>query len=228
LIKMAIKVISMSKISVNWTVRVPEIIAELLKSDEKESKILWTKWILDKRRLLITTRKKGSHDSVSYGTIRSYDKVFLMTIPHAIRDILELDIGDDILWIVDENTNIIVKNSILPKNCITREPSILMNITYASPLKTRIPNNIKEYLKVGTGDTVAFLHNHNITIEKYDEKDKSSKLISTTKISSGTEIYVDKQIRTLLDLEDLVLWILDSDGNIILKNAILPDICSER
>ena len=45
---MTIKIISMSTITTNWTVRVPEIIAELLKSDEKESKTLWIKWILNK------------------------------------------------------------------------------------------------------------------------------------------------------------------------------------
>lgn len=223
---MVIKVISMSKISINWTVRVPEIIAELLKSDEKESNILWIQWILDQERLLVTTREKKDN-FISYGTIRNYDKVFVMTIPPIIRDILKSGIGDDILWIVDENTNIIIKNSILPENCITKESSILMDITYASPLHTRIPKIVREYLKVGLGDNVAFIYDNNVTIEKYDEKNKPSKLIGMTKISFRTEIYLEKKIRALLDLEDLILWILDSNGNIILKNAILPDKCSE-
>jgi len=217
----------MSTITTNWTVRVPEIIVELLKSDEKEPKTFWIKWVLDKGRLLIKTVEKSDHDFVSYGKIRSYDKFFAMTIPPTIRDILELEIGNDILWIVDKNSNIIVKNSILPENCITKEPSILMNITYISPLRTRIPKNMKEYLKVGSGDTVAFLYDNYVTIEKYDKEVKPSKLISTSKISYNEEVNIDRRIRALLDLEDLILWILDNNGNIILKNAILPDICSE-
>lgn len=221
----------------NWTVRIPEIITELLKSDiiksdtkeAKESTILWIKWILDQGRLLITTREKNGHDLVSYDVIRNYNKVFVMTIPPIIREILELYIGTYILWIVDEKTNIIVKNAILPENCITKEPSVLMNITYVSPLYTRIPKNIREYLKVDPGDTVAFFYDNDITIEKYDEikSSKSSKLIGITKMYN-TEIYFNKQMRSLLNIEDLILWILDSNGNIILKNAILPDICSEK
>lgn len=234
---MSVKVISMSKITMNWTVRIPEIITELLKSDiiksdtkeAKESTILWIKWILDQGRLLITTREKNGHDLVSYDVIRNYNKVFVMTIPPIIREILELYIGTYILWIVDEKTNIIVKNAILPENCITKEPSVLMNITYVSPLYTRIPKNIREYLKVDPGDTVAFFYDNDITIEKYDEikSSKSSKLIGITKMYN-TEIYFNKQMRSLLNIEDLILWILDSNGNIILKNAILPDICSEK
>jgi len=225
---MAIKVISMSTITTNWTVRTPDIIVELLKSDEKESKMLWIQWIFDKGRLLIKTVEKKDQYFVSYGKIRNYGKMSLMTIPPIIRDILKSVIGDDILWMVDENSNIIVKNSILPKNCITKEPSILMNMTYASPLNTRIPRNILEYLEVGPGDKVSFLYDRYVTIRKYDERFKSSKLIDITKIPSNSEIYIDKKIRALLDIEDLILWILDNNGNIILKNAILPDICSER
>lgn len=43
---------------------------------------------------------------------------FFIYLGKDIRDRLKVDIGDDILWIVDERKNIIIRNSFLPDICL--------------------------------------------------------------------------------------------------------------
>ena len=226
---MAAKIIAMSTITSHWNIRVPEIIVELLKKDQEEQ--IWVKWSLLHRALILTRKDKENTkgEFISSGRIRNYEGFSQLTIPSDIRKLLDVGIGDDILWIIDEYSDIMMKDTILSPGCVTEDKAILMNMSTFSPSVTRIPKDIREYLKVNVGDRVAFLRSdNNIIIEKYDEKNIPPNFISQIKITPSDEIYIHSQVRWLLDLEDLVLWILDnSNGNIVLKNAILADICAE-
>jgi bifunctional DNA-binding transcriptional regulator/antitoxin component of YhaV-PrlF toxin-antitoxin module len=237
-----IKIIDSSKIIKLAATNIPSYVADIL-SLTADDEILW---IFGENRNVILRKSSGIRPSfkelkpkelfiarcIAYAVPKR--KEWRIQIPKDIREILHIPTVDRILWALDENANVIVMSSVLSNDCMK---NILNNdissiVIYVTPLSglglMTFPKEIREFLDINHGDIVKLNDtNGNITITK---SPISSVYYSTT--IAGTKkdtfsIYLGKEIRDILkvDIGDSILWIIDENKDIIIRNSFLPDIC---
>ena len=158
----------------------------------------------------------------------------VIQIPKDVMDILEIGEDEKILWILDENGNIIIKNTFLPTDCtkiILKQDIGAMAISLSHINRrgfTTIPIEISDLFDMQIGDTITLsLDTHDNIIVNIDITTNSDRSIQTTKIYKEFHIHLDTDVRTKLkiDIEDSILWILNENGHIIIRNTILPNVC---
>jgi bifunctional DNA-binding transcriptional regulator/antitoxin component of YhaV-PrlF toxin-antitoxin module len=138
--------------------------------------------------------------------------------------------------IIDSDRNIIVRHAFLSNICsidiLNKNISALViDITtlvqqpgYIS-YQTSLPKNVRELLGVYEGDifTLSLDESDNIVINQKIVKNlvQDAKLISTGRFS------ISEESRNIFNIipGDKILWIIDEDGNIIMRNVILSDNC---
>jgi antitoxin component of MazEF toxin-antitoxin module len=155
-----------------------------------------------------------------------------VTITGDVRKAVNADIGDDILWILDNEKNIIIRNNVIlgkcSKNIFNKEIGALIigltSLPYQSKIIT-IPKEITNILGAREGDEISLsLDNYgNIIISKEIRKNLLQKAILPYR--PYYYMYMTDPVTNILDTTDYILWFFDEEGNIIIKNDLLPDIC---
>ena len=89
---------------------------------------------------------------------------------------------------------------------------------------TSIPKEIIDILGLSEGDLITLsLDDHsNIIVSKGIEKNV---IEETLVIGKDRRIYLINTVIDLLDNTDRILWYFDEEGNITIKNDLLPDNC---
>lgn len=213
-------------------------IADILKISAKDDIL----FILDENRRIIIRRyptplrlEEKFLSSAKVGERifgKERETEFRIHVSKDVIDILEVDKDRKILWILDENGNIILRNTFLFSKCaidiLNQDTSamIIFLTKISTAGLTTIPKEVLDILDIDIGDTIAFIIDKfgNITV---NVAPLSNELLGETKIYDAYKIYFSIEVREKLkvDIGDNILWIFDENGNVIIKNTILPNTC---
>lgn len=151
------------------------------------------------------------------------------TIPKDISMILKIKDKDRLVWIVDENNNVIIKDTTLPDTCIIN--GIILDISAVSHNRAiNIPPNVRNLFFINAEDVIVFvIKNDNIIIKPFEDLDidiDNLRKHELATVQSTGQIYLSKILTDFINIKDNhLLWILDKDGDVILRNTVLPNAC---
>ena len=150
------------------------------------------------------------------------------TIPKDISRILKIKDKERLAWILDDNNNVIIKNTIFPDTCAINGE--ILDISFLAHNRSiNIPPNIRNLLNINAEDVIVFvIKNGNIIIKPFKDIDINIDNLKyeLTMVQTTGQIYLTKILKDFINPKDNhLLWILDTDGDIILRNTVLPNTC---
>jgi bifunctional DNA-binding transcriptional regulator/antitoxin component of YhaV-PrlF toxin-antitoxin module len=229
-----IKILNVSSIASNNSTLIKNEIADILKIKDEDEII----FVLDENNRINVKRypvplvpgEKFLSSSRIGEREREKEPQFYTHISPDIVNIIELDEYRKILWILDKNGNIIIKNVFLSSECTKyilghKISAMIISLSKIRHLRTTtLPSGIVEILDINIGDTIAFYLNefNNIVVTTIPNRSLGIEV----KVLDKYVIYFTKIMEILnVNIGDNILWILDENGNIIIKNIILHDSC---
>ena len=226
-----LKALSLSIISPNRTISIKKEIMDLLDINF-DDEILF---VLDKNG---TVNIRKFEKNMTLGTGEKYistSHIFQhrgqtyinlsITITGDVRHTVNADIGDKILWIIDNDGNIIIRNDVILGECSTNIfnkdiGALIIGLTQL-PHHSKtlpIPKEIKDILGMHEGDKIV------LSLDEY------SNIIVSVETGKKAMVHYDTRlidaVVNILDNTDKILWFVDEEGNIIIKNDLLPDNCT--
>ena len=86
---------------------------------------------------------------------------------------------------------------------------------------------MRDLIFVESGDVIVFvIKNCNVIIKPLEEMDELLEIVGMSKITDMEHIHLRKELLNIIYPKDSrILWILDIDGDIILRNTVLPNTC---
>ena len=232
---MVIRVISHAKVLQNRAISLDRETADILDVYHGDEIL----YILNKKGIVNIRKFKGDiilgpgEKYLSSCTIMSYGGTNLVvSTSNDVRQAIDVDIGDDVLFIVDNDINIIIRHAFLSNICSLDTfnkniSALVIDITTLWPQtkQTILPKNVRDILGVDEGDifTLSLDETDNIIVNQ----EVSKNLLREAKLIRKSLFYVSKEISNILNITtgNKILWIIDEDGNIIMRNAILSDNC---
>jgi hypothetical protein len=149
---------------------------------------------------------------------------FVFRISRDIPRILKIEDKERLVWILDDNNNVIIKNATLSDNCIIKGE--ILDISAISHNAMGIPEIVRDLLLTTAGDVIAFCTKNNNIIVKSLSDIENLKSIAMSTISISFRANFNKTVKSLINpIDNHLLWILDINGDIILRNTVLPDSC---
>lgn len=160
-----------------------------------------------------------------------------------IANMLDLDEDRAILWILDENGNIIIRNTFLFPDCtnnifnrvIHKDISaMIIEMTKIYYGLTSITRRIEDIIIQSVEDKILFItdefDNIIVTTEKLflsSDSKYSNYLILRSVRPIKFHIELGKKLLNMLNVKDgdSILWILDENGDLIIRDTILPKSC---
>jgi bifunctional DNA-binding transcriptional regulator/antitoxin component of YhaV-PrlF toxin-antitoxin module len=226
-----LEVISVSKIGTNRIYIKKEIIDYL--NIDNGDEILY---ILD-RNGTVNIRKFKKYVNLGVGEkyIYSAGITFLKTevVAHISSEVIgyiNADIGDKILWILDSKGNIIIRNSVILNGCslniFKKEISaLIINLSMIyQKMVTTVPKEIIDILDIYRGDKII------LSLDQYDNiifsKKMRKNVIQEATVSDKYSIYLGNIPINILDRPNKILWLVDEEGNVVIKNNLLHDNCA--
>lgn len=231
---MVIRVISRAKITQHKTIALDKEITDILEAYHEDDIL----YILNKNGIVNVRKFKGDvilgpgEKYLSSCTVSHHGDQFAVTITGDVRQVIDVDIGDDVLLIIDDNRNMIIRHAFLSNRCsidiLNKNISALViDITTLWPQKnqTSLPKNVRDILGVDEGDIITLSLDESDNIIVHQEVFKN--LLQKAKLLKNVQFTVSKEVSNILNIipGDKILWIIDEDGNIIMRNAILSDNC---
>lgn len=157
------------------------------------------------------------------------------TLPKNTRDILEVGEGDIIILSLDDSDNIIVQsvyqlNKQLPCKQLSTT-KVVSQINLTTPVD-HCPKEGSNRLKPIT-PAGHYQLNKQLPVEaghcqlKTVSQKMAKNLLQEVKLLRDAQFIISKELSDTLNIitGDKILWIIDEDGNIIMRNAILSDNC---
>jgi bifunctional DNA-binding transcriptional regulator/antitoxin component of YhaV-PrlF toxin-antitoxin module len=242
---MTIRAIQHSKITLTKTISFSKEIADMLKVNIGDEIL----YILNKNGVVIIRKFEGDvilgpgERYLSSCTVYRKGVSFSVYIARDIMQINNVDIGYDVIFIVDSDINIrdiniIIRNAFLSNTCsidmLNKDISALIIdiTTLQSNNQTTLPKNVRDILGVDEGDIFALSIDefNNVIIHRGVSKNlkpTAMYCLQEAKLGARTLFTISNEVRNILNITtgDKILWIVDEDGNIIIRNTILPDSC---
>lgn len=155
---------------------------------------------------------------------------YIVTITGDVRRAVNADIGDQVLWLLDNDGNIIIRNNVTLGKCSTNIfnkdiGALIIGLTILdSQNKTSIPKEITDILGIYEG------YKFMLSLDEYGNiiisKETGENLLQEATINRQyPNVYITKIVINILEPIDKILWIFDEEGNIMIKNNLLPDNC---
>jgi hypothetical protein len=174
---------------------------------------------------------------ISSSAITAYRKYFKTLISKDVMKLLNIDPSEQFLWTIDSDNNVIIRNTILI-DCCSKEllkkdiPALIIGTSKITIINDKlvvwIPKEIIDILGILVCEKIVLSMDkyYNIIISRELGHNLLIQDVKTNYIRHP-RIYLSNEIIDILDIKfgDKILWIYDEDGNIILKNAYLPDNC---
>lgn len=229
-----LKVISLSTIRGNRTISLKKEIINLLDINIG-NEILF---ILDKNGIINVRKFKGDvkletgEKYISSAYVTQPGISIVVTITGDVRRFVNADIGDTIIWVLDNDGNIIIRNTVILDECSTNifNKGITALIIGLSTLNRQtkiaaIPKEIRDILGLNEGDKVMISLDEygNTTISKEIRENLLQESIVIGR--QDFDIYLNNTVVDILHIVDKILWFFDEEGIIIIKNDLLPDNC---
>ena len=148
----------------------------------------------------------------------------IFRIPRDISKILKIKDKGRLVWILDDKNNILIKNTTVSDNCTIKGE--ILDISALSHNTIGIPEIVRDLLLTEAGDVIAFIiNNNNIVVKPFTDIENLSSIAMST-ISRSLRANFNKTLEGFTNPKDgHLLWILDNNGEIILRNTILPNSC---
>lgn len=226
-----LKVLSLSSITINRKISIKKEIMDLL--DINFGDEIW--FILDNNG--IVNIRKFKDDMILETEEKYISSAHLIQpigaqISSDIRIAINADVGDRILWISDSKGNILIRNTVILDECsiniFNKDISALIidltTLNYNN-FTTSIPKEITDILGLYEGIKLM------LSLDEYDNiivsKEMRENILEETLVSGreSHRIYFNKTVIDILDNTDKILWFFDEEGNVIIKNNLLPDNC---
>lgn len=225
-----LKALSLSIISPNRTMSIKKETIDLLDINF-DDEILF---VLDKNGA-VNIRK--SDENTTLGTGEKYistSHIFQhrgqtyintsITVTGDVRRAVNADIGDKILWLIDNNGNIIIRNDVILGECSTnifnKDIGVLIIGLTQLPHHCKtlpIPKEIRDILGIYEGDKTV------LSLDEYNN------IIVSAETEKNMMVHYEKRlidaVINILDNTDKILWFIDEEGIIIIKSDLLPDNC---
>lgn len=227
-----IKILSITTLTSFELTTLAKIIAVILKVNIGDEIL----FILDKNGIINIRKSEGKLILKSTEKFLSSSKIggrigsLYLTIPKDIMNILKIQEGDNIAWILDENNNVIIKDAVLPDSCTIS--GIMVDTSIISYQSTTIPINVRDLILVEVGDIVILaIKNGNLIIKGIGEDVNDLEVIAVLRLNFNRTIHLRKEIQNIINPiiniinTNDILWILNKDGDIIMRNTVLPSIC---
>ncbi len=241
-----LKVLSLSSITQTKRIAIKKEIMNLIDANIGDDIL----YILDKNGIVNIRKFKGNvtlgiGEKYISSSIITQHKPHLktsITIASDVRNAVNVDIGDKILWILDNDGNIIIRNNVIlgkcSKNIFNKDITALLiyvsSLTFQNQIS--IPKEITDILGVYEGDKfILSLDEYgNIIVSKEIEENLlqevnllEENLLQESIISRQyPTIYLKQTTIDIIEPIDNILWFFDEKGNIIIKNDLLPDNCT--
>jgi bifunctional DNA-binding transcriptional regulator/antitoxin component of YhaV-PrlF toxin-antitoxin module len=225
-----LKALSLSTISPNRTISIKKEIMDLLDINF-DDEILF---VLDKNG---TVNIRKFEENMTLGTGEKYistshifqhrGQIYInlsIAITGDVRRAVNADVGDKVLWTIDNDGNIIIRNDVIIGECSTNIfnkdiGALIIGLTQL-PHHSKtlpIPKEIKDILGMHEGDKII------LSLDEYSNIIVSAEAGKKAMVHYDTHL-IDVLIN-ILDNTDKILWFVDEEGNIIIKNDLLPDNC---
>ena len=237
---MVIRILSFVKVTSSKTIAINNEIENFLQVVRGDELL----YILDKKGNINVRKYKGKiilgeeEIYISSSRIASVRREtfenFVTYISIDIIKILNANIGGYILWIIDKDGNIILRNNILLDKC-SREflnkdiTCMVIGLSTLSQInRVSFPTELFERLEMKDEDVIFLcLLKHDNIIVSYKTCDT---LLGKTKVVTYghvPEFSIPRVAKYILNIDDgdKILWLFDEEGNIIIRNDTLPDNC---
>lgn len=191
-------------------------------------------YILDKNGIINIRKFRGNtilENGEKYVSVALITPSMSIAITSEVRQYVNAAIGDQILWILDNTGNIILRNTVIlgecSKNIFNKYVTALI-IDISSFVRqsnnTSISKEIVDILGLFEGDKITFL------LDKYGNivvsKETGENLLQESTINRKyPTIYTTRKVLEILKPTDKIMWFFDEEGNVLIKNNLLPDIC---
>ena len=151
-------------------------------------------------------------------------------IPRDVGSAINADIGDKIIWILDNDGNIILRNNVILDECsinIFHKDVGALIIGLSTMDRERnilqIPKEIIDILGLVARNRAI------LSLDDYDNiivsNEIGKNLLQEFSVLGNYSAYIRKEVIDMLDTHDKILWFFDEKGNIIIKNDLLSDNC---
>jgi antitoxin component of MazEF toxin-antitoxin module len=232
---MSLKIISFTTISSSFTTTISKDVLNILKLHIGEE-------------VIFTLKDSIVYVKKYFKNIKLLDEIYLSSAkitgpfksvrisPDVIK-LIDADKGDKILWIIDSNRNIILRNNFLPNRCskkfINKDlNSVIIGLTRIGVTNTPIPIDVRDLLGLVKDDVINIsLDIENVIISKemheLNQPSYTTKVFFSDQSSKSGEFlfYIKKEIKEFLKLTDKILWIIDENGDISMRNNDFPEDC---
>lgn len=174
--------------------------------------------------MLESNEKFISASKISASKIREGKTDLIFRVPKDIPRILKIEDKERLVWILDDENNILIKNTTLSDNCIIKGE--ILDISAIGNNTMGIPEIVRDLLLAEAGDVIVFtFENNNIIVKSFSDNENLSNIAMST-ISCNLRAYFNKTLERFTNPKNgHILWILDNNGEIILRNTILPNSC---
>lgn len=191
----------------------------------------------EKGNIIIRNKLIVGENLIGTSILRKTADKFYFAISKAIMDKLSLTIDTDILMILDEKGTVILKNPFLLGKCVKEVlhkrgdiGAIVIGLGTVSPkMETTIPVDIRDILEIDDIDEIL------IFVDKYYNVIISPTTLDhirldSAKVYQGRRIYLTRIVMGVLDVNigDYILWLIDENENIMMRNSSLPIACFEK
>ena len=174
--------------------------------------------------MLEPNEKFISVSKISASKIYEGKAYLIFRIPKDITKILNIKEKERIVWMLDNKNNVIIKDTLLSDNCIIKGE--ILDISAFSYQSMGIPEIVRDLLFSEAGDVIVFaIKNDNVIVKSFADIENLKRIAIST-ISISMRASFNKTLKSFTNSKDgHLLWILDMDGDIILRNTILPNTC---
>ncbi len=231
-----LKVLSVSKISPGRYMAIKKDTLEFLSADS-EDEILF---ILDQNGIInirkfeknVILGKNEKYISTSH-IYKRHGIGSSIKINTDVLNIVNVDLGDQML-IIDMNGSIILRNNVILEECsqniFNKNIGALIIALTSFNLQsgyTILPKEIIDILGSYSRDKVMFSLDEYGNVIVSNDIGKNLWLQNAVFVltASGIKIHLIKSIQDILENPTKILWFFDEEGNVIIKNNLLPDIC---
>jgi bifunctional DNA-binding transcriptional regulator/antitoxin component of YhaV-PrlF toxin-antitoxin module len=156
-----------------------------------------------------------------------------VVITSDVRHAINADIGDRIL-ILDKNGNVMIRNNVILGECSTnifnKDMSMLIIELTSSSLKSNylsVPKEIIDILGSYSRGKVIFSLDEYGNIIVSNDIGENLLLQESTLFFRGHRfaVHLIESTQDILGNTTKILWFFDEEGNVIIKNNLLPDSC---
>ncbi len=237
-----IKVLSFNKISGSRQIAMSKEIANILELNKGDEVLFIIKnGIIYVRKFKDKVQLDQGEEYISSSTVTISNGHIDIYFPSIINSIINVERDDNILWLTDNYRNIMLRNTVLLDKC-SKEifnkniSALIIDMTTLTRNNIlTIPFEIINILGIYEGEKIILsidTESNNFIVSRESGQNtvvqEAIVYCGSTKYNWFMQLRKDITEFFNMDFGDKFLWIFDENGNIFMRDAVLPDICLQK